>query len=92
MLESPIRDRYPPAMTEPPRPDPSGVVHSDPEILGGTPVFVGTRVPASTLVEYLEAGDSLDDFLADFPSVGRDRAIAALELLRAMLERRATAA
>jgi len=68
------------------------LVHSDPEILGGTTVFVGTRVPASTFVEYLEAGDSIDDFLEDFPSVGRDRAVAALEVLRAVLERRAPAA
>jgi len=67
-------------------------VHSDPEILGGTTVFVGTRVPAATFVEYLEAGDSIDDFLEDFPSVGRDRAVAALEVLRAVLERRAPAA
>lgn len=68
------------------------LVHSDPEIMGGTPVFVGTRVPAATLIEYLEAGDSLDEFVEDFPSVGRDRAIAALEVLRALFERRASAA
>ena len=43
-------------------------LHSDPEVMGGTPVFVGTRVPAQTLVDYLEGGDSLDEFLADFPS------------------------
>ena len=68
------------------------LVHSDPEIMGGTPVFVGTRVPAATMIEYLEAGDSLDEFLEDFPSVGRDRAIAALEVLRSLFERRASAA
>ncbi|MFO0828745.1 MAG: DUF433 domain-containing protein [Phycisphaerales bacterium] len=68
------------------------LVHSDPEILGGTPVFVGTRVPAATLIEYLEAGDSLDEFLEDFPSVGRDRAIATLEVLRSLFDRRASAA
>ena len=45
------------------------VVHSDPEILGGTPVFVGTRVPIKNLYDYLEGGDSLNDFLEDFPSV-----------------------
>jgi uncharacterized protein (DUF433 family) len=55
------------------------VVHSDPEIMGGTPVFVGTRVPLQTLIEYLEAGDPLGEFLEDFPSVSREQAIAALE-------------
>lgn len=59
------------------------VVHSDPEILGGTPVFVGTRVPAQTLFEYLEGGDSLDEFLHQFPSVTRAQAVAALELAKA---------
>ncbi len=54
------------------------VVHSDPAILGGTPVFVGTRVPVKTLYDYLEAGDSLDEFLNDFPGVSREQAIAAL--------------
>ena len=49
-------------------------------------------VPATTLLEYLEAGDSLDEFLDDFPSVGRDRAVAVLEIFRAVLERRAPAA
>jgi len=56
------------------------VVHSDPDILGGTPVFVGSRVPVKTLLDYLEAGDRLDEFLDHFPSVSRDQAIAALEL------------
>jgi uncharacterized protein (DUF433 family) len=55
------------------------VVHSDPEILSGTAVFVGTRVSFQTLLDYLEAGDTLDDFLDDFPTVTRDQAIAALE-------------
>jgi uncharacterized protein (DUF433 family) len=54
------------------------VIHSDPEILGGTPVFVGTRVPIKNLLDYLEAGDSLDEFLDHFPSVGREQAIAAI--------------
>ena len=61
------------------------VVHSDPEILGGTPVFVGTRVPLKNLIDYLAAGDSLDDFLDDFPSVTRQQAVAALEAARDML-------
>ena len=56
------------------------VVHSDPDILGGTPVFVGTRVPMKTLLDYLEAGDSLDQFLDHFPSVSRSQAIALLKL------------
>jgi uncharacterized protein (DUF433 family) len=55
------------------------VVHSDPDILSGTPVFVGTRVPFQTLLDYLEAGDPLDEFLTDFPSVTREQAVAALE-------------
>jgi uncharacterized protein (DUF433 family) len=58
------------------------VVHSDPEIMSGTPVFVGTRVPVYNLFEYLEAGDSLDKFLSSFPSVTREQAIAALELAK----------
>ena len=58
------------------------VVYSDPEIMSGTPVFVGTRVPVYNLFEYLEAGDSLDKFLASFPSVTREQAIAALELAK----------
>ncbi len=58
------------------------IVHSDPEIMGGELVFVGTRVPVYNLFDYLEAGDSLDDFLEQFPSVTREQAIAALELAR----------
>lgn len=68
------------------------VVHSDPEIMGGTPVFVGTRVPVKTLFDYLEAGDALDEFLSDFPSVTREQAVAALELGREMVETHAAAA
>lgn len=60
-------------------PQRESVVHRDPEILGGTPVFVGTRVPLKNLIDYLAAGDSLDDFLDDFPSVTREQAVAALE-------------
>ena len=56
------------------------VVHCDPDILRGTPVFVGTRVPVRTLLDYLEAGDSLNEFLEDFPSVSREQAVAALQL------------
>ena len=63
----------------------SCVFHSDPDILGGTPVFVGTRVPVRTLLDYLEAGDSLHEFLDDFPSVTREQVVAALELARRML-------
>ncbi|HEV8238377.1 MAG TPA: DUF433 domain-containing protein [Thermoanaerobaculia bacterium] len=56
------------------------VIHSDPEIMSGTPVFVGTRVPVKNLIDYLEAGDSLEDFLRSFPTVTREQAVAALEL------------
>ncbi len=66
-------------------PDRESLVHSDPEILGGTPVFVGTRVPLKNLIDYLAAGDSLDDFLDDFPSVTREQAVAALEVARDIL-------
>ena len=55
------------------------VVHSDPNILGGTPVFVGTRVPVQALIDYIEGGHSLNEFLDDFPTVTRELAIAALE-------------
>jgi uncharacterized protein (DUF433 family) len=58
------------------------VIHSDPDILGGTPVFVGTRVPVQSLFDHLEAGDSIDDFLEGFPSVRRQQVIAVLEASR----------
>lgn len=58
------------------------VIHTDPDILGGTPVFVGTRVPAQSLFDYLEGGDTLDEFLRQFPSVTREQVIAALDLAR----------
>ena len=61
------------------------VIHSDPDIQGGAPVFVGTRVPVKNLFDCLEAGDSLDDFLKSFPSVTREQAVAALELAREAL-------
>ena len=60
----------------------SAVIESNPKVLHGTPVFVGTRVPAQSLFDYLEAGDSLDEFLRQFPSVKREQAIAALEQAR----------
>lgn len=55
------------------------VIHSDPETLGGTPVFVGTRVPLQALLDYIEGGHPLADFLDDFPTVSREQAIAALK-------------
>lgn len=60
-------------------------VHSDPEIMGGTPVFVGTRVPVRILFEHLEAGDPLEVFLEDFPTVSRDLAVQVLEDAKAAL-------
>jgi uncharacterized protein (DUF433 family) len=63
------------------------VFHSDPETLGGTPVFVGTRVPVRTLVDYLEGGYSIDGFLESFPTVRREQVVAFLELAaRSLLE------
>ena len=58
------------------------IVHSDPDILGGTVVFVGTRVPVQSLFDYLEGGETLDEFLRQFPSVKREQAIAALDMAR----------
>ena len=63
----------------------TSVVHSDPNILGGTPVFVGTRVPVQALIDYIEGGHSLNAFLDDFPTVTRDMAIAVLEQAKAHL-------
>ena len=54
------------------------VVHSDPEIMSGTPVFVGTRVPVQNLIDYLEGGETIDEFLDQFPSVRREQVIAFL--------------
>lgn len=62
--------------------DPTVVVHSDPEILGGTADFVGTRVPFQNLIDYLAGGDSLDEFLRQSPGVTRAQAQAALGLAR----------
>jgi uncharacterized protein (DUF433 family) len=57
----------------------SSLVSSSPDVLSGTPVFVGTRVPAQSLVDYLEAGETIDDFLQGFPTVTREQVIAFLE-------------
>lgn len=62
--------------------DSHAVVHSDPDISGGTPVFRGTRVPAQSLFDYLEGGETLDQFLDQFPSVSKEQALAALDLAR----------
>ena len=59
--------------------DLKGIVHSDPEIMGGTPVFVGTRVPLQNLIDCLEGGESIEDFLDGFPSVKREQVIAVIE-------------
>ena len=61
------------------------VIAIDPEIQSGMPVFAGTRVPVKNLFDYLEAGDSLDRFLEEFPSITRDMAVAALEEARSAL-------
>ena len=63
----------------------SDLIHSDPEILSGTPVFCGTRVPLRNFLDYLAAGDSLDEFLDDFPSVTREQAVATLRLAERIL-------
>ena len=55
------------------------VISRDPNVMGGTPVFVGTRVPVQTLLDYLEAGESIDDFLEGFPSVTRSQVVTFLE-------------
>ena len=64
---------------------PKSLIATDPEHLGGTAVFTGTRVPVKTLIEYLEAGHPLDQFLDDYPSVTREHAIAVLELAKRAL-------
>jgi len=60
--------------------DKQQIIKRDPEILGGTPVFAGTRVPVQTLIDYLKAGDSLNEFLDGFPSVSRSQAEAFLQI------------
>jgi uncharacterized protein (DUF433 family) len=62
-------------MTEP-------VVSRDPQVMGGTPVFPGTRVPVQTFLEYIEAGETIDDFLAGFPTVSRQQVVSFLEEAR----------
>jgi uncharacterized protein (DUF433 family) len=59
--------------------DPTQIVHSDPEILGGTPIFAGTRVPVDALIDFLEGGDTIDDFLENYPGVTREQVFAFLE-------------
>ena len=68
------------------------VVHSDPEISGGMPVFRGTRVPVQSLFDYLEGGETLDYFLDQFPSVSKEQALAALDLARDSILARARSA
>ena len=63
----------------------NALVTSSPDVLGGTPVFAGTRVPVQTLVEYLEGGETIDDFLKGFPTVRREQVIAFLEQATALV-------
>ena len=72
--------------------DSYSVVHSDPEISGGTPVFRGTRVPVQSLFDYLEGGETLGQFLEQFPSVSKEQALAALDLARDFILARARSA
>lgn len=65
------------------------VITSSPDVMGGTPVFAGTRVPVATLFDYLEDGESIDDFLEGFPGVTRDQVVAVLEEAKANLRPRA---
>jgi uncharacterized protein (DUF433 family) len=65
----------------------SNLVTSSPDILGGTPVFTGTRVPIQTLVDYLKAGESIDDFLDGFPSVSREQVLAFIDVAKENLVR-----
>ena len=71
---------------------PEPLITMSPDRMSGTPVFAGTRVPVQTLIDYLEADDSLNDFLEDFPSVTREHAIAVLELAKSALLAKAAAA
>jgi len=73
-------------------PVPEPLITASPDRLSGTPVFAGTRVPVQTLIDYLEAGDPLDHFLRDFPSVSREHTIAVLELAKSALLAKAVAA
>jgi uncharacterized protein (DUF433 family) len=71
---------------------PTPPITRSPDRLSGAAVFAGTRVPVQTLIDYIEGGDSLDDFLSDFPAVTREHAVAVLELARSALEAQAAAA
>ena len=73
-------------------PLPEPLITMSPERMSGAPVFAGTRVPVQTLIDYLEADDSLNDFLQDYPSVSREHAIAVLELAKTALLAKAVAA
>jgi uncharacterized protein (DUF433 family) len=73
-------------------PVPEPLITTSPRRLSSTPVFAGTRVPVQTLIDYLEAGDTLEMFLADFPSVSREHAVAVLELAKSALLAQAVAA
>jgi uncharacterized protein (DUF433 family) len=66
-------------------PSANGVIVRDPDVLGGTPVFRGTRVPFQAFLDYLEGGQTLDEFLEDFPTVGREAAINALEHAKSLV-------
>ncbi len=65
--------------------DQDQVYRSDPEVMGGTPVFTGTRVPVQNLLDYLEGGESIDDFLEGFPTVKREQVIGFIEIARQKL-------
>lgn len=67
----------------------SSVVSSSKEIMGGTPVFVGTRVPIQTLIDYLKAGDSIDEFLEGFPTVSRKQVLEFLDEAEKQMEKKA---
>ena len=69
----------------------SVLIERDPEILGGTPVFAGTRVPVKTMLDYLAAGQPLGEFLDDFPTVGAEQAVGVLESLKQSLSRESAA-
>src|SRR5207253_10988481 len=71
---------------------PEPLMTTSPDRLSGTPVFAGTRVPVQTLIDYLEAGDPLEAFLNDFPSVSREHAVAVLEVAKSALLAKAVAA
>ena len=62
-----------------------GAINIDPETMGGTPVFIGTRVPIQTLFDYMEGGDSINEFLDDYPNVSKDAAIQVLEMAKKSL-------